>query len=70
MTILASAASVSGPIVAIVSLVVLGLLGFRAGIVALGFKFKVRALWKLDLVIVLSLVVFAICVYERFKLIG
>jgi hypothetical protein len=66
----ASVATLSGPVVAIVMLVVLGLLSCRAGIAALGFALKRRALRRLDLSIAASLVVFAVCVVARFKVIG
>lgn len=66
----ASVASISAPIVAIILLVVLALLSCRAGIAALGFTLKRRALRRLDLSIAASLVVFAFCVFARFKVIG
>ncbi|MGD0853367.1 MAG: hypothetical protein ABSA07_08420 [Acidimicrobiales bacterium] len=67
---LASVATMSAPIVAIVFVVVLGLLSCRAGIAALGFTLKRHVLRWLDLSIAASLVVFAVCVIARFKLIG
>jgi hypothetical protein len=70
MSVLASVASSSAPVVALVFLVVLVLLSCRAGVAALGFTLKKRALRKLDLSIAGSLVLFAVCVVARFKLIG
>jgi hypothetical protein len=67
---LASVASFSAPVVAIVFLVVLALLSCRAGVAALGFTLKRRVLRRLDLSIAASLVVFAVCVVARFKVIG
>jgi hypothetical protein len=67
---LASVASYSAPVVAIVFFVVLALLSGRAGIAALGFTLKRRALRRLDLSIAASLVIFAVCVFARFKVIG
>lgn len=67
---LASVASFSAPIVAVVFFVVLVLLSFRAGVAALGFTLKKRALRWLDLSIAASLVVFAVLVVARFKLVG
>jgi hypothetical protein len=66
----ASVASFSAPVVAIVMLVVLALLSCRAGIGALGFTLKRRALRWIDLSIAASLLVFAVCVFTRFKVIG
>jgi len=67
---IASVASLSAPVVAIVFVVVLALLSCRAGIAALGFTLKRHALRGLDVSILVSLVVFAVCVVARFKLIG
>jgi hypothetical protein len=67
---LASLASLSAPIVAIIFFVVLVLLSFRAGVAALGFTLKKRALLWLDLSIAASLVLFAVLVVVRFKLVG
>jgi hypothetical protein len=67
---LASLTSMSAPIVAILFFVVLALLGLRASIAALGFTLKSGALRRLDLSIAVSLVILAVCVFARFKLIG
>jgi hypothetical protein len=67
---LASVASMSAPIVAVVFFVVLVLLSCRAGTAALGFTLKGRVLQWLDLSIAVSLVVFAVFVVARFKLVG
>jgi hypothetical protein len=66
----ASLTSMSAPIVAILFFVALALLAFRASIAALGFTLKSSALRRLDLSIAVSLVVLAVCVFARFKLIG
>lgn len=68
--VFASITSLSAPIVAVVLCVVLALLSSRAGIAALGFTLKSHVRRWLDLSITASLVVFAICVLVRFKLIG
>jgi hypothetical protein len=66
----ASVASVSAPIVAVVFFVVLALLSFRAGVAAFGFILKKRVLRQVDLSIAASLVVFVVVVVARFKLVG
>jgi hypothetical protein len=67
---LASVASISAPIVAVIFVVVLVLVSCRAGVAALGFTLKKHVLMWLDLSIAASLVVFAVCVVVRFKLVG
>jgi hypothetical protein len=67
---LASVASLSAPVAAVVLFFVLALLSCRAGLAALGFTLKSHASRWLDLSIAVSLVVFAVCVIARFKLIG
>jgi|HubBroStandDraft_6_1064221.scaffolds.fasta_scaffold3142661_2 hypothetical protein len=67
---LASVASISAPIVAVIFVLVLVLVSCRAGVAALGFTLKKHVLMWLDLSIAASLVVFAVCVVVRFKLVG
>jgi hypothetical protein len=67
---LGSVASLSAPVVAVLFVVVISLLSCRAGIAALGFTLTKRALRTLDISIAFSLVVFAVCVFARFKVIG
>lgn len=66
----ASIATNSAPVVAILLFVVIVLLCWRAANAVLRPTLTRRSLRYLDLSIALSLVVFAICVYARFKVIG
>ena len=66
----ASVASISAPIVAIIFVIVLVLVSCRASVAALGFTLKRHVLMWLDLSIAASLIVFAVCVVARFKLVG
>jgi hypothetical protein len=66
----ADAASKSAPIVLAVLLPVVVLLLFRASCGALGIALKQKVLRRLDLSIAIVLVLLAVSVFWRFKVIG
>lgn len=68
--LLADAASISAPLVLVILLLVVPLLLFRAGCGALGFALKRTAMRSLDVSIAITLVLLALSVFWRFKVIG
>jgi hypothetical protein len=69
-SILANTASISAPIVLAILLIVTALLLFRASCGALGISLKKTVLRRLDVSIAIVLILFALSVYWRFKVIG
>lgn len=68
--LLADAASISAPIVLVTLLVVVALLLFRASSGALGVALKRSVMRRLDVSIAIVLLLFALSVLWRFKVIG
>ena len=68
--ILADSASISAPLVLVVLIIVVALLLFRAGNGALGIRLKRSVMRGLDVSIALSLILLAVTVFWRFKVIG
>jgi hypothetical protein len=68
--IAANAASLSAPIVLVTLLVAVALLLFRAVCGAWGIALKQKVLQRLDVSIAIGLVLLAVTVFWRFKVIG
>ena len=68
--LLADVASKSAPLVLVLLLLVVSLLLFRAVCGSFGIALRKPVVRRLDVVIAVSLLLFAVSVYWRFKVIG